>query len=228
MAALLSEVGFDPPWDRTTGGRAGTGSGRAVPGPARAPPQRGACAFEAISAPMIVCTRRGSPHAAPTPSDCACTSSAAVQRAGRRGHPRAKRADRVLVRGSSATPWSGHDRPTPRPRMVPGASSTGTDHQHRPARHGGTVAHLHSLASAWNRLVAEATPKPPGPSGRRDLPARHPGRFVPVFFVQAALHLPLGGQQRGGGDGRARDGRPELVKMKPLGVLETLTGFPRG
>ena len=84
------------------------------------------------------------------------------------------------------------------------------------------MAHLHSLASARNRLVAEATPKPPGPSGRRDLPARHPGRFVPVFFVQAALHLPLGGQQRGGGDGRARDGRPELVKMKPLGALEPL------
>ena len=198
--------------DRTTGGRAGTGSGRAVPGPARAPPQSGAYAFEAISAPMIVSTRRGGPHAVPTPSDCACTSSAAAQRAGRRGHPGAKRAGRAIECGSSATPWSGHDRPTPRPRMVPGASSTGTDHQHRPARHGGTVTHLHSLASARNRLVAEATPKPPGPSGRRDLPARQPGRFVPVFFVQAALHPRHGGRQRGGGDGRAEDALEEPWK----------------
>ena len=68
---------------------------------------------------------------------------------------------------------------------------------------GGTVAHLRGLASARNRLVAEATPKPPGPSGRRDLPARQPGRFVPVFFVQAALPPRHGGRQRGGGDGRA-------------------------
>ena len=99
------------------------------------PPQSGAYAFEAISAPMIVSTRRGSPDAVPTSSDRACTSSAAVWSAGRRGHPGAKRAGRAIECGSSATPWSGHDRPTPRPRMVPGACSTGTDHQHRPARH---------------------------------------------------------------------------------------------
>ena len=95
---------------------------------------------------------------------------------------------------------------------LPGASSTGTDDEHRPARVGGTVAHLNSLASARNRLVAEATPKPPGPSGRRDLPARQPGRFVPVFFVQAALHSRHGGRQRGGGDGRAEDALEEPWK----------------
>ena len=38
------------------------------------------------------------------------------------------------------------------------------------------------------------------------------GRFVPVFFVQAALHPRHGGRQRGGGDGRAEDALEELWK----------------
>ena len=74
------------------------------------------------------------------------------------------------------------------------------------------MAHFHSLASARSRLVAEATPKPPATSWRRDLPARQPGRFVPVFFVQAALHSRHGGRQRGGGDGRAEDALEEPWK----------------
>ena len=103
--------------DRTTGGRVGTGSGRVVPGPARAPPQSGAYAFEAISAPMIVSTRRGSPDAVPTSSDRACTSSAAVWSAGRRGHPGAKRAGRAIECGFEWNIMVG-----PRP---PGPASSG-------------------------------------------------------------------------------------------------------
>lgn len=79
----LAHSGAELTWTRVGGTELRVGA----PAPARGerfqarpepPPQSGAYAFEAISAPMIVSTRRGSPDAVPTSSYRVCTSSAAV------------------------------------------------------------------------------------------------------------------------------------------------------